>query len=371
MTTLQVPAEPAVLPGILWDQGGLTKDGASRFAGLAQPVLLTAGPRQELLRSALGQGVVGTTQAGDGTADAARVVALAKEGLGPSPVVFLGVGAPFDAREWCEELERALVGSEISGLVVVVPGPGSGPLTMVPLTDAARSYIPLVQNGIAAALGHKSPGLAGNASGFIEGAAVLENQIGDVVLLYATHQHSDAQKPRPRPKIGAADTVHVIMKDNGLEVTNRTDMPVELRIHLGSPGGEILETLEVFLQPRSAEFFHPEQLGSVGALEPPAAELRQWSHEAEVVYQGGERRIHLVEIHYLQDSSQNQDRQNHQVIGTGRFGSPDAVVSGAVSTEIAKALGEGSHSMGQRMVELATRQGWREALQSLVAPSPH
>lgn len=366
---------PAPLTGILWDQGGLTKQGATRFASLADSVTLTSGPRQETLKQAVG-GKLTSDQEAPSNEPLAMSEVLASiqdrtQGSGKTPATFLGTGAPFDPNQWSEDVTHALSQSQIEGLVVIVPGPSTGPLTMVPLTEAARSFVPLIQSGIAGALGHTSPGTgpdasAGPTSGARAAANALENSIGDVALVYAANPFKDSRVAPPKPKVGAADVVHVIMKDTGLEATNRTDMPIQLRIHLGKPGGAILETLEVFLEPRSARFFTPEELGSVGLLQPPTPELRQWSHEAEVVYEGGERRIHLVEVHYLAPKSASDETESdYQVIGTDQFGSPDAVVSGTVSTEISRATRNSAHSMGKRMASLATRQDWRHVLQDL------
>lgn len=372
----------APLAGVLWDEGGLTKDGAVRFCALASPVLLTPGPRNAVLKQAAGAALGDTDDAVDLTPQTVDQVLAGVSFAGP--IAFLGAGAPFDARSWVTELEVALERSGLAGLVIVIPGPKSGPFSVLPLTTAARSYIPLIQNGIATGLGHSTsghsvPGSSSSPDAYEDAnlervVAALENQIGDIALAYATRPYTlsggRSAQPRPKAMVGAADVIHVIMKDTCMEVTNRTAIPVELRIHLGAPGGEIMETLEVFLEPRSARTFAPEELGSVGLLPPPQPELRQWSHEAEVVYEGGQRRIHLVEVHYLRmlPDPDGKPGGQYQVIGADQFGSLDAVVSGTVSTEISRAIGKHSRSMGERMADLATRQDWRHVLQGMVAP---
>ncbi len=345
------------LSALLWDEGTLTRENISPLAGLVSHVTISHGPRQaqlnNLLEKLLPKGTV-TDLPLQPTCPEEAVGLLAASAEKYTPL--LVAGAPFDSETWVSQLTEALRQSELPGAATLIPGTPDAPLTTVALNREAEQYALLLRAGIASSLDTKVAAAGAPLSGESAAANTIGNQTGPVLLLWSAYEY---QEPAPEPQtasVSAADVVHVIMKDIGLEVTNRTDMTTELRVDLGSTSGRVYETLQFSLQPREARLFSAEELGAVAALAAPKPELRQWSHEAEVVYVGGQRRISAVHVGYF---------LGPQLLGTDSFGGPNSLVTGVVSTEIARAIGRPSRSMGQRLSELAEREDWRTILGAL------
>lgn len=364
--------DPSTSPvaALLWDEGTLTRESLLCLSGFLRKVTITAGSRQAQLQQALETGLT----------DADLVAVVAEQPVVPAeairlaerlarddqeagvPLGVLVAGTPFDAQTWVEELVDSLAESNLEGLIVLVPGPPGSSLTTVALTEQAAQYAVLLRNGLAESLGGQVAGGGPVPVGSSVAIETIRSQTGHVALVFATKAYQTGLEEPPHAPIGAADVVHVIMTDTGMEVTNRTGMVVEMRIHLGPAGGEIAEVIPVRLSPRDSRFFGPGELGVVGTLDPPKPELREWSHEAAVVYEGGDRRIHRVEIRYLTAD----DATGPAVVGEDVFGSRDGVVAGTISTEIAQAIGVASNSVGRRLSYLAMREDWRRVLVEMV-----
>lgn len=85
------------------------------------------------------------------------------------------------------------------------------------------------------------------------------------------------------------------------------------------------------------------------------------------MFEGGDRRIHLVEVHYFEPGQEAlADSQGNGPIGTDTFGSVDSVNAGTISTEISRAIGTHSSTAASRMAELAKRPGWRMVIRMMV-----
>lgn len=364
----KIARSPLHRVGLLWDEGALTHPGLNRFIKLVDSLMVTAGPRQTVLAEAA-RDLVGNDKRVEmlpSHPKTVRDMVRMLDHMQPDTVSLLCVGAPFQAEKWTVELESALLNSTLPGLVVIIPGPTGGPLTTVALTESALPFASLIRSGLARGLGDEVnagasiPTLGGEAA-----ASVITDQVGDVALVYSNHNYPQVRPTAAKAALSAADVVHARMTDVGLEATNRTQMSVQMRLHTGSPGGVIMEMFEIFLEPQSSVLLEGDALLSIGKLAAPVPEMRQWSHEAEVVYEGGERRIHQVEVRYLGDSLVPEE--SWQVLGEDTFGSVDSVVVGSVSTEIARAIGAEAHSVGRRLSGLAARENWQDALKRLVS----
>ena len=343
---------------LLWDHGSLTRENVTGLGGLTQRIWVTAGPRSLQLREALNAtlpaGTVTDLVESAHSPEAAVRLAAALEG--PAPI--LVTGFPFDAQTWVQDLIAALHQTHIEGFATLIPGAPGAPLTSVALTPEAVGYSILIRAGLADALGVGVAAAGGVPQGESAAVSAVRNQNGPVLLIWATKEYQPAL-PEPSAKpVRASDIIHAILNDTGLEVTNRTDMSAELSVKLGSADGTVKTTLNLVLKPGERRDFSAEELGEVGKLSPPSPELRQWSHEAQVVYVGGERRIHGVSVRYLSGSS---------VLGEDTFGAPNALVVATVSTEIARATGRSARSVSRRLSELAARQDWTAVLKALTA----
>lgn len=344
------------LGGVLWDEGALTRTSAERFAELVGRVAVTAGPRQPALVRALGHSASPLRTQPESVG--AALLLLGAEGRRD---LFLGVGAPFDAEESAAELCEGwqAASPHLPGAVVVIPAT-SGPLTVVSMTEAAATYAPAVRSALV-----ETWGLDPTESHLLEtpGAAsiglALRGAVGPLAVVCAT-KASQLSAPTRNPqkrRIGAADTIHVVVRDTDLQVTNRTDLPVRLRIRLGAAGGDVLEQFDLELPARGLISLPDARLGEVAKLAPPQPEMRQWSHEAEVVYEGGERRIHGVTAQFLDADG--------SALATTSFGHPDSLVSSMVSPEIARALDGSAPTVAGRMERLAARPHWSDVLREL------
>ncbi len=357
------PVEPVEPAAVLWDEGALTRSGAEKFAKLAQSVALTAGPRQAPLVAALETVGVSTASL---TNQPATIVEALDLAASAGPTTFLGLGAPFDPETWLEELRHAWKGSDLTGLVVVVPG-GDGPETIIALTRDATDYLRSVRDCWTEMLGAPANRDAAVLPfGSSEAAArALMNPPGDVVIVLADNPlaESVAKTPvpegAPRWRINASDTVHAILTDEGLVVTNRTDLRVELEIRVGDARGNVLTELSADLEPRGSITFTDAQLGEVEALPPPVAVLRQWSHEGEGVDEGGERRLQGITVRYCAPDT-------GELLAQSTFGNPNSLVSAVVSPEISRSLGRHVPTMARRLAEIGNRDSWRQVFAALV-----
>jgi hypothetical protein len=340
---------PAPMPSVVvFDDGALTRRAIERIARYAGRAIVLGGARCDALCNLLAShGVL--AERGDrpatGIADALTTAVESGSAL-------VAIGPPLDGRALVTEIDAWLANTGTTGCIVHTVAPAAiEAMQVAAWTQASGSWATGVASAFARAL-HERVDVAATATPEAVGARV-ESAHGDLLLVCAKTAAPllavPSQVSRP-PALTAAEIIHVILTDRGLVVTNRTRFSVDIRVRLGSVASpdRDLGAVEASLAPRSEVVYGPEELSFLAAEEAPVPVLRQWSHEAEIVYESGSRRINSVDIRYLDEEG--------KPLATMRHSSRPGLVVGVTATEIARAVGAILDSAGRRYAAMAAER---------------
>lgn len=312
---------------VLWDDGALTRAGCARVAVLVDEVVLAGFAHPAPVLAALGNDVRARVSPVV-VRDLGDALALARD-VGAS---LLAVGTPFDAAEWAAKLLSSWRAAPAPLVVHVVHSGPSRRAVVMGVEAAGRSWAGPLQRALARQRGPGSEVTVAAAGASI--AEVVSRAAGDVFVVLSARPHPEPADvvPREPVRVAASDVVHAILTDVGLEVTNRTGFAVDVRVRLGvvsDPDDDVV-TVQVALEPAAARTFTDDELGALAAVPAPQPVLRQWSHEAEVVYEGGQRRINGVDVRFHDPGGGPPAVVSH--------GSHRGLVVGITSRDIARAI---------------------------------
>lgn len=326
-------------PVIVLDNGALTRASIERVAGYASRVTLLGGERQPDLARVLRASGVDAVLAGRPHAGIADALSAAFDDSG----AMVAAGPPLDGPALLADVDGWLGDHGASGCLVHLVAPHPVRTTrVVTWSEPASTWAPDIARGAAALLHGRVDALAPQAPGIAGG--LLESPTGDLVLVAAAcppYAALSAQRVDSRG-VNAAEVIHAILTDTGLTVTNRTHLGIDVRVRLGRVGDPAtdLGRHEASLPPGGRLDLDHRDLDYLGGEEPPSAVLRQWSHESEIVYEGGTRRINGVDVRYRDDAG--------STLATASHGSHRGLVVGVTATQIAEDIGAQLPSASRR-----------------------
>jgi hypothetical protein len=337
---------PAPRPSVVvFDDGALTRRAVERIARYAGRAIVLGGARCDALCGLLASHGVSAERGDRPATDIGDALTTAVE----SGSALVAIGPPLDGRALVAGIDAWLARAATTGCIVHTIAPvATEAMQVVAWTPASGSWATGIASAFARALNERVD-VAAAATPEAVGARV-ESAPGDLLLVCAKTAAPRPAGPSPvsgPPALTAAEIIHVILTDRGMVVTNRTRFSVGVQVHLGSVASpdRDLGIVEASLAPRSEIVYGPEELSFLAAEEAPVPVLRQWSHEAETVYEGGTRRITSVDVQY-------QDEEGRTLAIT-RHSSRTGLVVGVTATEIARAVGATLESAGRRYAALA------------------
>lgn len=322
-------------PGVrvmVLDDGSINRSAAGRLAVYAGQDVTIVGRSPARLAHALSEfGVTARTVIDD---DAAS------RPLSQWDAEIIVVGPPFDNAELADRVQE-LTHTGTGHLVHVLSPSGNHPKVVVAATRDAVGWA----RPVAATL-RDTWGIPVTATtGLLTDGSVITDTSGDLIIVVTMATvPNDVPAPAPvsTPAVGAADIVHTMLTDDGLVVTNRTPLTVDVRVRLGRMGNvdDDLAQLEFTLPPGRIHTFGKGELGAVEDLPGPMATVRHWSHETETVYEGGQRRINGVDVRYRDVGG--------VTLAAARYDSQRGLTVGVTGDRIARDLGAAQCSLPRR-----------------------
>lgn len=314
------------------DDGSINRSAAGRLAVYGGQDVTVVGRSPARLAHALSEfGVTARTVTDD---DAAS------RPLSQWDAEIIVVGPPFDSAELADRVQE-LTHTGTGRLVHVLSPNGNHPKVVVAATRGAVGWV----RPVAATLRDTWGIPVTVTTGVLTDGPVINDASGDLIIV-VTMATVPNDVPAPAsvstPAVGAADIVHTMLTDDGLVVTNRTPLTVDVRVRLGRMGNvdDDLAQLEFTLPPGRVHTFGKGELGAVEDLPGPVATVRHWSHETETVYEGGQRRINGVDVHYRDVGG--------VTLAAAHYDSRRGLTVGITGDQIARDLGAAQCSLPRR-----------------------